>query len=180
MQRENKRVVGSGERTSSSSSSSSRKNLAQYSTISCKKKEAILDSGLRGPLKPPVGLELLNCESSDDNKTRRYAGDAQCKKLQQQPQCTNAQCRAASHVLACTCAAARRLYFNCLFFRLAIIGICLIERLLGIVFFSFLRANFFQIGDILNSFDFFSRQIRSQVPADSQKYTTFSVCFHIF
>lgn len=129
-------MVDSGERTSSSSSSSSRKNLAQYSTISCEKKEAILDSGLRGPLKPPVGLELLNCESRDDNKTHRHAGDAQCKKLQWQPQCTHAQCR-ASHVLACTCAAARRLYFNCLFFRLAIIGICLIERLLRIVFFFF-------------------------------------------
>jgi hypothetical protein len=46
-------------------------------------------------------------------------------------------------VVACTCAAARRLYFNCLFFRLAIIGICLIERLLRIVFFSFLRVNLF-------------------------------------
>jgi hypothetical protein len=45
-------------------------------------------------------------------------------------------------VLACICAAARRLYFNCLFFRLAIIGICLID-LLRIVFFSFVRANFF-------------------------------------
>jgi hypothetical protein len=78
------RVVDSGERTSSSSSSSSssRKNLAQYSTISCEKKEAILDSGLRGPLKTPVGLELLNCESRDDNKTHRHAGDTQCKKLQ--------------------------------------------------------------------------------------------------
>jgi hypothetical protein len=107
------RVVG----TESELLLSSRKNLAQYSTISCEKKEEILDSGLRGPLKPSVGLELLNCESRDDNKTQQHAGDAQCKKLQQQPQpqYTNAQCR-ASHVLACTCAAARRLYFNCLFF----------------------------------------------------------------
>jgi hypothetical protein len=152
------RAVGSGEQTSSSSS---RKNLAQYNTISCEKKEAILDSGLRGPLKPPIGLELLNCGSRDENKTQQYAGDAQCKKLQQpQPQCTNAQCR-ASHVLGCTCAAARRLYFNCLFFRLAIIGICLIERLLRIVFFLLCERIFFQIGDILNSFEFFSRQILS-------------------
>jgi hypothetical protein len=52
-------------------------------------------------------------------------------------------------VLACTCAAARRLYFNCLFFRLAIIGICLIERLLRIVFFFFCAGEF---GDILKFF----------------------------